>query len=70
MIHVFLDASVLLAFSRSFEGGSGFILKCCEQGKLKGYISKKVVFESKKNAAEDMGDEAIKALEYVFRQGF
>ncbi len=70
MRHVFLDASVLLAFSRSTTGGSAFILECCEQRKIKGYISKKVVFESKKNVAEDMGEEAIKALAYVFSQGF
>lgn len=70
MIHVFLDASVLLAFSRSTTGGSAFILECCEKGILKGYISQKVLFETQKNADEDMGEEAVKALAYVFRQGF
>lgn len=70
MIHVFLDASVLLAFSRSPQGGSAYVLKCCKQGTLEGYVSQKVVFEAKKNAAEDMGEEAVIAIEYVFTQGF
>ena len=61
MIHVLLDSSVLLAFSGSIKGASAFILKCCEQGKLKGYVSKQVLFECKKNAAEDMGEELEKA---------
>src|SRR5260370_1509739 len=70
MIHVFLDSSVLLAFSRSTTGGSAFILEYCEKGKIKGYVSKKVIFESKKNAREDMGEDAVRNIEYVFHQDF
>jgi len=70
MIHVFLDASVLLAFSRSSTGASAYILECCEQGKLRGYISEKVITECNKNAAEDMGDKAVKSIQYVFQHKF
>jgi predicted nucleic acid-binding protein len=70
MKHIFLDTSVLVAFSGSFTGGSAYILDCCERGKVKGYVSQKVVFETRKNAAEDMTKEAVKAIEYTFNQGF
>lgn len=70
MIHVLLDSSVLLAFARSWEGGSGFILRCCAEGKIKGYIPQKVLYETRKNAGENMGTEAEHALEYVFSQDF
>jgi predicted nucleic acid-binding protein len=70
MKHIFLDISVLVAFSGSFTGGSAYILDCCERGKIKGYVSQKVVFETRKNAAEIMGEDAGKAIEYVFNQGF
>lgn len=70
MKHVFLDTSVLLAFSRSTTGGSAYILACCQKGILQGYISKKVVFEAKKNAEEKMGAEAVKAINYIFDQRF
>lgn len=70
MRHVFLDSSVLLAFSRSTTGASAFIIQCCEQGKLKGYISEKVVSEIQKNTQEDMGEEAIMKCNYVLGQNF
>jgi predicted nucleic acid-binding protein len=70
MKHVFLDTSVLLSFSRSKTGGSAYILACCQKGILQGCVSKKVVFEAQKNAAEKMGYEAAKRLNYVFDQGF
>lgn len=70
MIHIFLDTSVLLAFSRSKTGGSAYILELCEKGLLKGHVSKKVIVESRKNALEDMGKDAVHALEFVFKQGF
>jgi hypothetical protein len=61
---------VLLAFARSHQGGSGLIIRWCTEGKIKGYIPTKVLFESRKNAAENMGEDAANALEYVFNQGF
>jgi predicted nucleic acid-binding protein len=70
MKHIFLDTSVLVAFSGSFTGGSAYILDCCERGKVKGYVSQKVVFETRKNAAKIMGEDAGKVIEYVFNQGF
>ena len=70
MKHIFLDTSILVAFSGSFTGGSAYILDCCERGKVKGYVSQKVVFETKKNAAKIMGEDAGRAIEYVFNQGF
>ena len=70
MKHIFLDTSVLVAFSGSFRGGSAYILDCCERGKIKGYVSQKVVFETRKNATENMKKEAVKAVEYIFNQGF
>jgi predicted nucleic acid-binding protein len=69
MKHTFLDTSVLVAFSGSFTGGSAYILDCCEQRKVKGYVSQKVVFETRKNVAEIMGEDAGKAIEYIFSQG-
>ena len=70
MKHIFLDTSILVAFSGSFTGGSAYILDCCERGKVKGYVSQKVVFETKKNAAKIMGEDARRAIEYIFNQGF
>ena len=70
MKHIFLDTSILVAFSGSFTGGSAYILDCCERGKVKGYVSQKVVFETKKNAAKIMGEDAGRAIEYIFNQGF
>jgi hypothetical protein len=70
MKHIFLGTSVLVAFSGSFTGGSAYILDCCERGKIKGYVSQKAVFETRKNAAAIMGEEAGKVIEYVFNQGF
>jgi predicted nucleic acid-binding protein len=70
MNHIFLDTSILIAFSGSFTGGSAYILDCCERGKIKGYVSQKVVFETRKNAAKIMGEDAGKVIEYVFNQGF
>jgi predicted nucleic acid-binding protein len=70
MKHIFLDTSILIAFSGSFTGGSAYILDCCERGKVKGYVSQKVVFETRKNAAAIMGEATGKAIEYIFNQGF
>jgi predicted nucleic acid-binding protein len=70
MKHIFLDTSILIAFSGSFTGGSAYILDRCERGKIKGYVSQKVVFETRKNAAKIMGEDAGKVIEYVFNQGF
>lgn len=70
MIHILIDSSVLLAFARSYQGGSGLIIRWCTEGKIKGYIPTKVLFESRKNATENMGKNAANALEYIFNQGF
>lgn len=50
MITVFIDTSVLLSACLSKTGASAFILGSCRKKKVKGYISKYVLSELKRNA--------------------
>ncbi|MBI4009505.1 PIN domain-containing protein [Candidatus Roizmanbacteria bacterium] len=51
MKNVFFDSSVILAASKSKSGGSSFILMLCRKGRIKGYISRYVVYEIKKSSS-------------------
>lgn len=65
MRSVFLDSSVLLSFCKSSTGASALIMRFCRQGKLKGYISKKVVAEVQKNNSKDENTIGIQKFGYV-----
>ena len=51
MKKVFFDTSVILAACKSKSGGSSFILMLCRKGKIKGCISRYVVYEIKKSSS-------------------
>jgi predicted nucleic acid-binding protein len=70
MKHVFLDSSVLLSFCRSKTGASALILEYCKEGKIKGHISQKVIFEVRKNAHNKMGELAVERFESILQQDF
>src|SRR5437879_5823207 len=69
-MHIFLDSSVILSFCRSKTGASALVLDYCRKGKLKGYISEKVVFEVQKNTHEKMDEKAVERFQYVLNQDF
>lgn len=69
MKHIFLDSSVLLSFCRSRSGASALVVEYCKEGKVKGYISQKVVFEVRKNARLKMGPHAVEIFEHVLQLG-
>jgi predicted nucleic acid-binding protein len=50
---IFIDSSVILSFCRSKKGTSAYIIDACLRGRLKGFISEKVVFEVNNNNAKD-----------------
>jgi predicted nucleic acid-binding protein len=70
MKHIFLDSSVLLSFCRSKSGASALVIEYCKKGKIKGYLSKKVVFEVRKNAQLKMDKSAVERFEYILQQRF
>lgn len=69
-MHIFLDSSVLLAFCRSKSGASALIIDYCRRKKLKGYISKKVVAEVRKNNIEDGNAVGIQRFGYILSRMF
>ncbi len=64
-MHIFLDSSVLLSFCRSKKGASAFIIDYCIRGKLKCYISKKVVFEVQNNNIKDGNEQETLRFEAI-----
>ena len=70
MKHVFLDASVLIAFCASKVGASAEILKYCRERKIKGHISRKVILEVQKNTSLKLGETARKRFEAILKQSF
>ena len=69
-MHIFLDSSVLLAFCRSKNGASALIIDYCRHKKLKGYISKKVVAEVRKNNTEDGNAVGIQRFGFILNRSF
>jgi len=55
-MRIFLDSSVLLSFCQSKKGASALVIDYVRSGKLKGYISKKVVFEVENNNVKDTNE--------------
>lgn len=49
MITVFLDSSVLFSCIRSQTGASALVIALCRQRLIKGYISRHVIAETRKN---------------------
>jgi predicted nucleic acid-binding protein len=58
MISIFIDSSVLFTACQSKTGASALILDLCRKKKLKGYISKYVIFETKKNISLKLDQKA------------
>ncbi len=48
MKKVFIDTSVLIAACKSKIGASSYVLMLCKKGLIQGYISRYVIYESKK----------------------
>lgn len=69
-MHIFLDSSILLAFCRSKNGASALIIGYCRHKKLKGYVSKKVVAEVRKNNLEDENAVGIQRFGYILSRRF
>lgn len=69
-MNIFLDSSILLAFCRSKNGASALIIDYCRKKKLKGYISKKVVAEVRKNNLEDGNSIGTQRFGYVLNRRF
>ena len=53
---VFLDASVLVAASRSPSGGSAVVIEVCQGSAFRGAVSELVLLEARVNIAEKFGD--------------
>lgn len=69
-MYIFIDSSVILSFCRSKKGASALILDYCRIGKLKGYISQKVVFEVKNNNRKDEDELGKLRFTAVLKQKF
>ena len=66
MVKVFLDSSILVAASASKTGGSALILDYCRKEKVKGFVSKDVIGEAKKNINLKLGQkEQIRFVYYL-----
>jgi predicted nucleic acid-binding protein len=56
---VFLDASVLVAASRSPTGGSALVLEVCQGQRFRAVVSTKVLLEARVNIAGKFGDAEL-----------
>lgn len=70
MTHVFLDSSVLISFCASQTGASALVLHYCRERKIRGYISKKVIAETRKNTRNKVGEVAFERFQYTLNQQF
>ena len=56
---VFLDASVLVAASRSPSGGSAVSLEACRRGHFRGALTARVLLEARVNISEKFGEPEL-----------
>ncbi len=56
---VFLDASVLVAASRSHSGGSALALEVCRGSRFRAAVTARVLLEARVNIAEKFGEEEL-----------
>jgi len=59
---VFLDASVLVAASRSLTGGSALVLEVCSGRRFRGALTNRVLLEARKNISLKFGEEELVRL--------
>lgn len=68
MITVFIDTSVILSACISKIGASALILGYCRKNKIKGYISKYVLSEIKRNAVQKLDESGKQRLNFYILQ--
>lgn len=68
MIKVFLDTSVILAASKSKNGGSSYILMLCRKGNIQGFISRYVVYEAKTSSVTVLDQPEKQRLNFLLLQ--
>ena len=68
MITVFIDTSVLFSACLSKVGASAFILGFCRKNKIKGFISRYVLSEIKRNATQKFDQLGKQRLNFYILQ--
>ena len=68
MITVFIDTSILFSACLSKIGASALILGFCRKNKIKGFISRYVLSEVKRNAAQKLGQLGKQRLNFYILQ--
>lgn len=68
MITVFIDTSVLFSACLSKIGASALILGFCRKNKIKGFISRYVLSEVKRNATQKLGQLGKQRLNFYILQ--
>lgn len=68
MTKVFLDTSVILAASKSKNGGSSYILMLCRKGSIQGYVSRYVIYEAKKTSSSLLNQQEKQRLNFLLLQ--
>ena len=68
MIGVFIDTSVIFSACLSKTGASALLLGYCRKGKIKGYISKYVLSELKRNAVLKLDSVGKQRLNFYILQ--
>lgn len=68
MITVFIDTSVLFSACLSKIGASALILGFCRKNKIKGFISRYVLSEIKRNAAQKLDQLGKQRLNFYILQ--
>ena len=68
MITVFIDTSVLFSACLSKIGASALILGFCRKNKIKGYISRYVLSEVKRNALQKLNQLGKRRLNFYILQ--
>lgn len=62
MIKVFIDANVLFSAARSRAGGSAYIFKLAEKGRLKLFSARLALKEAERNLVEKKDEETLLML--------
>jgi len=68
MITVFIDTSVLFSACLSKIGASAFVLGLCRKNKIKGFISRYVLSEIKRNAVQKYNQTEKQRLNFYILQ--
>lgn len=68
MIKVFIDTSVFISACYSKTGASSLILGYCRRGKIKGYLSRYVLSEIKRNASGKLDEKGKQRLNFYLLQ--